>query len=490
LNSPCEKFANDPLMLHFHAGFRFKTLEIKVNQEFLSRVHRFVSIELKKWLKPGYYTNRRETQGRKDMKQAYNLWIGICLMLLAGSAVADKTRQNIIIILVDALRPDHISYFGYPCAMTPNIDRIAESGVVFMDATTSIPLTNPALATLLTSQPISRTGVNRNGISLLPDNPTLAEILKANGYQTYAVVSCWALYHNRSGLHKGFDHYIDSGTSLSLELDAKQVTARAIGLVDSQMNEPFFLFVGYSEPHQPHQLYPDLSGSEKTCAPDNRTDVEKNYDSEVSYVDYWMGQLLKKLDSHGWLKNSFLIIMSDHGESLGEKNYVGHGRKLYEHILHISLIFSGPRIPEAKKIQRPVYILDIMPTILSYLGLESKTKLAGRDLLPHINQNEPLPEIPMYYETNSIAVLDLPGLKKIGRATPPSAIALRNGNLKIIYDLKKKNWEIYDLARDPKEEHNLFDQQNPEHHKLAEKLLENFKENSASGPHLKLEFTP
>jgi len=424
------------------------------------------------------------------MKQVGRVGFGLMAMILLAGGLAAKTLPNVIIISVDALRPDHISYFGYPRPITPNIDRIAKSGVIFRDATTTIPLTNPAQATLFTSRSISQTGVNRNGIPLLPGNRTLAEILKEKGYHTSAVVSCWAAYHNRSGLERGFEHYRDFGTGLMLELDAGLVTQRALKLVESEIQEPFFLFVDYSEPHQPHDPYPAMGNQAIRLDDDDRPAVQKNYDSEVAYADYWIGVLLSGLEARGWLQNSLLIIMSDHGEGLGEKNYIGHGRKLYEHILRISLVISGPELPKGTQVQAPISMLDLAPTILSYLGLEPLSEMEGRNLLPQINTGQALDPAPMYYETNSIAVLDLPGLKKIGRASPPSAIGLRMGNFKIVHYLKENTWELYDLAQDPEENHNLFNPEDPAHRKLAEQLLENFRTKSAAGKRLELEFRP
>ncbi len=424
------------------------------------------------------------------MKQVRECGFGLMAMFLLAGGLGAKTLPNVIIISVDAMRPDHISAFGYPRPITPNIDRVAKSGVIFLDATTTIPLTNPAQATLFTSRSISQTGVNRNGITLLPGNRTLAEILKEKGYHTSAVVSCWAAYHGRSGLQRGFEHYQDSGTGLMLELDAGVVTQRALKLLGSGIEEPFFLFVDYSEPHQPHDLYPAMGNQEPGLVDDDRPAVQKNYDSEIAYADYWIGVLLSELEARGWLQNSLVIIMSDHGEGLGEKNYVGHGRKLYEHILRNSLTISGPELPKGTAVQAPVNMLDVAPTILSYLGVKPPAEMEGRNLLPHIKTGSALEPEPMYYETNSTAVLDLPGLKKIGRTTPPTAIGLRVGDLKIVYDLKENTWEIYDLAEDPGENHNLFNPEDPDHRKLAEELLENFRAKSAAGKSLKLKFRP
>ncbi len=418
------------------------------------------------------------------------VWLaGMALLVYAGYLPA-KDLPNVIILSVDSLRPDHIAASGYPHPITPNIDRVADSGVTFQEAHSSIPLTNPSLSILFTSHYLSQTGVNRNGITLLPGNRTLAEVLQGKGYHTAAVMGCWALYHSRSGLDRGFEFYQDSGAGWNLELDAKVLTGRAQALLTSDLKEPFFLFLHYAEPHQPHRSYSAPGNQAVNRVDDDRPAVEKNYDSEVAYVDHWIGVLLTDLESRGFLDNAIVIVMSDHGESLGENGYVGHGRKLYENILRIALIVSGPKIPAGKKIRSPAQTLDLMPTILSYLGVEPDSKMEGRDLIPNIIKDQPLEPVQMFFETYGTAVLDLPGIKKAARESPPSAIGLRVGDLKIVHYLKGNGWEVYDLARDPEEKDNLFNPENPEHRKLAELLLENFRVKSAAGKRLKLEFRP
>lgn len=405
--------------------------------------------------------------------------IPLAAMLLLARPAPAFDKPNIIIISVDALRPDHMSINGYPRATTATLDEVARSGVSFTDFSASVPLTNPSIATLFTSQSPDKTSVNRNGIPLRRGVTTLPGILRAHGYTTAAVVGSWALDGNRSGLARHFDYYDDHGLSFMIELDARTVTRRAQRLFSEKLEEPFLLWVHYSDPHQPHLPKPGhgFRGDGMTQA--GRTG--DYYDSELFYTDGWINVLLADLEAGGALDNALLVITADHGEGLGENGAYGHGRWLYQTTLSTPLIMAGPDIPSGEYFEAPARIIDVAPTIIAYIGIDPPADMEGRNLIPAMNREAELESPAMYFETYTVAVIDVPGFRTLGRNSSPTAVGLRVRDLKITYYFGRKEWEMYDLTYDPMEEHNLCDPDDPDFRDMAELLYRHYTERNRKG---------
>lgn len=407
--------------------------------------------------------------------QAFALGAGAASPGAAGRDAANE-RHNILIISVDAMRPDHMSAYGYKRETTPNIDRLAERGVVFTSAYTHIPLTNPSIATLFTSMPPEETGVKRNGASLKEGLDTLPGVLGKYGYDTAAVVGCWALYGSRSGLEPHFNHYVDGSLEVMTELNARVVTKRAIKLFDQGLGEPFFLWAHYPDPHQPHFPQPGHEFAAPDGRPSNKEAVRDYYDSEIAYADHWIGVLLGDIERRGMLDNTIVVIMADHGEGLGENGVYGHGRGLYEPILKIPLIVAGPHVPEGLAVNVPVYMIDVAPSLVSYVLDKRVESMEGRDFTPAF-EGRPIPEeVSSFFESYSVAIPDLPGRKLVNKLSKPVIIAMKAGDLKIIYTPKTGEFEIYDLASDPGEANNLADLDPNYYDILSDELLEWYRE--------------
>ncbi len=401
-----------------------------------------------------------------------------------ASSLAAGKLPNVIILSVDALRADHTSFYGYPRRTTPNIDKVAARGTVFTDASSLIPLTCPSFSTVFTSLPTWENKVNRNGIPLGPQFETLPAMLRAAGFTTAAFVGSSPLYHTRSGFKPGFTYYSDGGLAVLMELDARIMTRRAQKLLEQGLPEPFFLWLHYPDPHQPHWPMPGKSFRHAPSAGHARNRVEDYYDSEIAYSDHWLGVLLDDLQARGMLDNTLIIITADHGENVGAngKKFIGHGRHLYQTILNVPLIISGPGIPQGRKISDPVELLDLSPTILAYLGLQPGKRMEGRELISAIKQAGALKPVPFHFESYGLMVPDLPGLKKIARKSRPVVIGMRAGDYKIIYTFKKDSWELYNLKDDPCEDHNLFDPADPDFQALAGQLVEFYQKRGRTGP--------
>lgn len=408
------------------------------------------------------------------MKRICWVMIAFGFAVLAVTKVAAADRPNILVISVDAMRPDHMSCFGYGRKTTPHLDPIALQGVMFSDAQTAIPLTNPAVVSFFSSRYPYETGATRNGLSVKPEIELLPAILHNQGYNTAGVAASWPLGHPRSGIAKHFDYYEDQLRDkviqgYPLEREAEWTTRRARKILAQGLREPFFFWMHCADPHQPHDLMkgfvfdPDPSGKS--------TKVMDAYDSELAYTDHWIGVLLEDFRERGLLKNTLIIIMADHGENLGEKTFVGHGRWLFQNILHIPFTMTGPGLPRGKKISDPIHIIDFAPTILGYLGLPQGAAMEGRDLMPRIREDRPLPLMPMFSETYGIAVFNVfPGVKQLAGLSRPSTIALRSGHLKVTYTFKSRSWMMVDLAADPGETQDLMSANHQAFLPLAQQL--------------------
>jgi len=301
-------------------------------------------------------------------------------------------KPNIIFICIDTLRADRLASYGYKKIETPHIDSVAKKGVLFSQAICQVPITLPSHCSMFTGLNPTSHDVRENGTYRLDSSErTLAEVLKENGYRTAAFIGGFPL-DSRFGLNKGFDFYDDDlnerkgarkkklwqGHKVSsFERKATYVIDSVTKWLSSNKENNFFLFIHLFDPHAPYAP-PD---------PFKKTYNHQLYDGEVAYVDYCLGKLFKELKKWKILEEALIIITSDHGESLGEHDYYGHGKKLFEPSLRIPLIISFPSvIPREKVIHSLVRSIDIMPTLLELLDLNPVRDIQGISLLPLISE--------------------------------------------------------------------------------------------------------
>ncbi len=270
-----------------------------------------------------------------------------------------KDAPNLLLITLDTTRADRLGAYGGPPGLTPNLDRLAASGVVFERAYCAMPLTGPSHAALLTGRTPRELGVVQNGVPLGPDAPTLAEVLRSRGYRTAAVVAAFPV-SSKLGFARGFEFFDDgfgAADALSrltlarfagsfglvnvkarLQRPADEVTASAVRWLEDPPYGPFFLWVHYFDPHTPYE--PPEGYREKTRAQDPQV---RAYDGEVAFMDAQIGQLLAALRDFGLRDNTVVVAAADHGESLGEHDYYyDHGRYVYEQSMHVPLIVAAP----------------------------------------------------------------------------------------------------------------------------------------------------
>ena len=348
---------------------------------------------------------------------------------------ADRPLTPIILISVDTLRADHLSAYGYRRLSTAHIDSLITGGTLFSQASAQIPLTLPSHTSLLTSTFPFSNGVRDNGEQVSANLTGLPSILKARGYRTAAFVGGFVL-DRRFGLDRGFDTY-DSpfnvsgqqGTdSADLKRPAEDVTSSAIRWIDGNAAQPFFVLIHLFDLHTPYIL----PATVRAKFPD------RGYDGALSYVDDNVGRLLEFLKKKGLLQKSLIVFLSDHGESLGDHGERTHGYFVYQSTLRVPLIVHWPAAPVAlpPRVDQPVGLVDVAPTILEFLGMPQPPSFQGSSLMSGV-QREVYGE--SLYAHNHLGCAAL--------------LSLRLGKYKYI-DAPKP--ELYDLSQDPDEKTNLY----------------------------------
>ncbi|MBI4558958.1 MAG: sulfatase [Candidatus Hydrogenedentes bacterium] len=392
---------------------------------------------------------------------------------------------NVVLISVDTLRADRLGSYGYPRPTSPNLDRFAQESLVFDNCVCEVPLTGPSFGAIFTSLCPRMVGMTRNGLALPREVPTVTERFRDAGYYTFCVQSNWTLKAKLCGLECGFDVYDDGFHRrrwgvLKSERYADEVSDRALELLATRdPQRPFFAWIHYSDPHAPYRQHRDFDPSHDAFkGGDKIRRVNRSYDSEVAYTDYHVNRVLSALPT----EDTYVVFLSDHGESLYEHNYLGHGRRVYQYEVRIPLMIRGPGI-EPGRSDIPARGLDLAPTLSGLAGLTSLSGGLGLDLLHGVVARDR----PRVIETYGGAVPKVPGMKALmaGRRPMRQAVLLEgwklivNGNETELYRLTDDPEELQDLApREPdlaERLHRLiteWDQRIPRRHGEAAALSE------------------
>jgi choline-sulfatase len=344
----------------------------------------------------------------------------ICCVLLVGfGIIACGTEQaeapagpsNVVVILVDTLRADHLGHHGYPRPTSPTIDALAEKSVVFMRHSAQASRTGPSVASLLTGlHPRSHGVVNplthfdAKG-TLDESQMTLAEILSNTGYQCAGFATNTNI-SRKLGFSQGFDHYEllrwkpadELNAALFRWLDARESTPRA--------DDPLCLYLHYVDPHSPYEtpdafaqpfVDPEYSGKVKgrhrqldrvvagsvTFDEADAKQLVALYDAEIRFFDAQLAILLEDLEARGLLEDALVVFVSDHGEELFEHGSLLHGYTLYEEQLRIPLLIRHPSL-EPTRVESLSRQIDVLPTLLDVLGIPHPPGIQGESLLAKI----------------------------------------------------------------------------------------------------------
>ena len=291
----------------------------------------------------------------------------LCCPLTPCAATSDAREQApVILVSIDTLRADHLGAYGYNKIRTPCIDSFATGGTLFTQAEAQIPLTPPSHTSLFTSTYPFQNGVEENGERVPTGVVTLASVLRAHGYKTAAFVASDFL-DRRYRLDPGFDVYDSpfdleaakraNPFSLTLRRDGALVVRSARQWLEANRGQPVFLFLHLYDLHTPYTLPQDVA----------RARGISRYDAQLEYVDQVLGRFQQALVESGEWEKSLVVLLSDHGEGLGDHQETDHGYFIYE---SVPLIFhwpSGAVYPAVARV--PTGLIDVGPTILAFLRL-------------------------------------------------------------------------------------------------------------------------
>jgi arylsulfatase A-like enzyme len=396
------------------------------------------------------------------------------LLLLAAQAAlplhADQrdrspdtaTTPRVLFISIDTLRADRVSAYGHHRNTTPNIDRLIAGGVRYSQARTIEPLTAPALASMLTSRYPHEHAATRNGLRMRTGMASLPKTLQGRGYRTAAFVGNWTLRDHLSGIGEHFEIYEEVLTRRRYfglvrgEANAFDVSELALDWaadhVRERRDQPFFLWVHYTEPHAPYKLQRDYL---EQLGLDRRGDYtkEERYDTEIAYTDAAIGELLAGLRNLALLDDTLIVFLSDHGESLGEHKYWGHGRHLYEPTLRIPMSITWSGRLEPATVDAPALIIDLAPTVLGLTRQARPSDFRGFDWTDVLTAGaEPPYARQTHYQAHKGAVMSRHDSDLARRAGLLETGTIR-GSIKEIYRVKNdkfKRW-VFDLEQDPGE---------------------------------------
>lgn len=393
---------------------------------------------------------RRRRVSRSLLKIILCLTFGLVIdprLIAASAAKPPETSPSVILIVVDTLRADHLSCYGYRRIGTPNIDSLATRGTLFSAIDSQVPLTLPSHVSLFTSTYPFYNGIEDNGEKLPPQTVTLATVLKSRGYQTAAFVGGFVL-DSRFGLNQGFDIY-DSPFDLHKEKAAdagdikrlgEDVVTSAVAWLRAHSGRPFFVFLHLYDLHTPY----NLPAAE-------RARFGGGYDGELRYVDEQVGRFREFLAQQGLLERSLMVLTSDHGEGLGDHGETTHGYFIYQSTLWVPLIFHWPAgaRPGVRnfpaRVDATAGLIDLAPTILQYLGIPPPPQFQGRSLLDLLLPDASQAARGVYSES----------LYAHNHFGASALWSLRRGRYKFIEVPRR---EFYDLTEDAKETKNLYAQ--------------------------------
>ena len=264
-------------------------------------------------------------------------------------------KPDLLLITIDTLRADHLGSYGNQTVRTPNLDSLAKKSLFFQNAIAPAPLTLPSHTSLMTGRYPIRHGIHDNAGVVDPAEATLAEILRAHGYHTYAFVGGFPLDH-RFGLNQGFDVYDDvfpRQKNRSLDFRSERPANDVVtAVLQTAIQRPFFVWVHFYDPHAPY-----LNGG---------------YKGEIEFVDQQIGILLRKFQKF----SPVIAVAGDHGESLGEHGEWTHRIFVYDSTMRVPFWIQGPEIA-AQKVQAQVRLVDFFPTILNMFKMKAPGDLDG-----------------------------------------------------------------------------------------------------------------
>ncbi len=454
---------------------------------------------------------------------------------LVGYHILHRPRpRNVIFIIADALRPDRLGCYGRPrqngIDISPNIDRLAQEGVLFDKCLAQSSWTLPSAASYMTSREPFVEGELYNEGFVTGRCRTIAEILRERGWATMAIIENPYLYiPGKSGERelvsvRGFESFRHGSPRLAPNplydegigqkevfasfTNAQEATNSAIELLSRRVGRtrPFFMYLHYMDTHEPYnppEAYKELASRAPAVGgmPDYmlyqaiRTEAKRRgdellraedmpaferasalYDAAISFLDEWVGTLVNFLKASGLWENTLIVFSSDHGEEFNEHGWIGHSKTLYEESISVPLIAAGRGVARGARVHSPVSMLDIAPTILDSCGIDEPGEMQGRALdLAGVETEPPLatistlvrPDVPVPLYAKKYAVTHRLGRKLIRT----DFLGERAGEPTKI--------ELFDLTADHQEQSDVSSTERDDVEALAS-ILNRHKEQAAS----------
>jgi arylsulfatase A-like enzyme len=425
-------------------------------------------------------------------RRAPLLRCAVVLALLAASVGCGPDRTsgpdghgttrgpNVLLVTLDTTRVDHLGCYGYPRETTPNLDGLAQESILYTRAYSTSSWTLPAHASLFTGKityshgarydpegPLvltdatdrhTETFQQYRARGLSPDERTLAGLLAQAGWHTGAVVAGPWL-ERTFGLATGFRDYDDSGIDPMRGRRAVEVTDRAIAWLE-RADRPFFLFLNYYDPHGPYD--PPATYRELFLPPVSRRGgltgaavVRALYDAEIRYMDDELGRLFDHLRAAGLWEETWIVVLADHGELLGEHGLNGHGLDLYEGEIHVPLLVKAPGPSRAgTRVESLIQVTDVLPMLFQAMGLSPPADIQG--------VHPRGPDGPVVAELYPLAVTRGQGVLR----------ALVDTRYKFLWN-ERGTYRLYDLEEAPGEERSSL-ARHPERARAMQTQLESF----------------
>lgn len=421
---------------------------------------------------------------------AIALLVGACSRESSSPQATDSTAeiprtaalppQNLLFIVLDAFDAGHVSHLGYPEETTPNLDALAASGVTFSNAHSQSSSTNSSVKSYFTGRYPAKAHATKHVYGITPKNYTLAQAFQNAGFSTAGYsenpwVQKWV------GSNQGFEEFV--GEPPVLEKDEsrgytprdQEATTRLISsarewIASRESGERWFCYLHLFRPHNPYTV-PESFASQLSTTPwgtdigvrerrlisgiykvrPRQKEIEarrfiKRYDTNIQYVDHLLGEMIDWLEEGHLSENTLIIVASDHGEAFLQHDKFGHNTTLYEEMIHVPLVFKAPSSTGLLnvKIDHPVEMVDLFPTLAELFSLSPRDSLDGKSLMPYLlGERNPLKETLFSLTQDN------------------SKLAVRHRNHKLILvrvdEAAFIPHELFDLSKDPAEQHNLID---------------------------------
>ncbi len=363
-------------------------------------------------------------------------------------------RPNILLILVDTLRRDHLGTYGYERDTSPNIDALAKRSIRYERAYSQSSWTIPSTAALLSARYASDLGIRRQHDRLSDEVLLLPEVLKQNGYRTGAVVS-HVFISRRWNFDQGYDFFDGGNVKGHAAVTSAGVTDAALRFIDRSFGAgPSFLLVHYFDPHADYiehegyrfsqemnydgpiksgMIYKYVKSSFRRSHPEDLAYLLALYDSEIAFTDAQIGRLIRHLEERELLDDTIVILTADHGEEFLEHQSFGHALTLYQEQIHVPLLIRWPGAERGRVSSRVVQTIDIFPSILDYLGIPAPPGIAGLAIQAQTQER--------------------PAISETFRK-PVRLRSIVSGDYKLIWDLDAEagtDHRLYRIDRDPEE---------------------------------------